>query len=190
MTTLRNFYGFALGSLRVVTRGNLLYWLWVGGLGTLILTGFLAYLRQLDQGLIATNMRDQVSWGFYIGNFTFLVGVAAAAVLVVIPAYVYHWKPIKEVAILGELLAVAAISMAGLFVLVDVGHPERLWHLIPGLGHLNLPSSLLAWDVIVLNAYLGLNVVIVTYALFTLYRGRQPRAGIFLPSGRMTLGEP
>ena len=62
-------------------------------------------------------MRDQVSWGFYIGNFTFLVGVAAAAVLLVIPAYVYHWKPIKEVVILGELLAISAIVMCGLFVI-------------------------------------------------------------------------
>ena len=62
-----------------------------------------------QDGLITTNMRDQVSWAYYIGNFTFLVGVAAAAVLLVIPAYVYHWKPIKEVVILGELLAIAAI---------------------------------------------------------------------------------
>jgi molybdopterin-containing oxidoreductase family membrane subunit len=181
MIRLRTFIGFVLGSLRVVLRGNLFYWAWVGGLSLLILMGFAAYLRQLDEGLIATSMRDQVSWGFYIGNFTFLVGVAAAAVLVVIPAYVYHWKPIKEVAILGELLAVAAISMSGLFVLVDVGHPERLWHLIPWVGHLSLPNSLLAWDVVVLNSYLGLNVVIVTYLLFTLYRGRKPSNRIFLP---------
>ncbi|MCC6672247.1 MAG: polysulfide reductase NrfD [Planctomycetes bacterium] len=126
-------------------------------------------------------MRDQVSWAFYIGNFTFLVGVAAAAVLLVIPAYVYHWKPIKEVVILGELLAIASIVMCGLFVLVDVGHPERLWHLIPGLGLLNVPSSLLAWDVIVLNGYLVLNFVIVTYLLFSLYRGRTPAKAFFLP---------
>jgi Ni/Fe-hydrogenase subunit HybB-like protein len=77
------------------------------------------------RGLITTSMRDQVSWAFYIGNFTFLVGVAAAAVLLVIPAYVYNWKPIKEVVILGELLAISAIVMCGLFVTVDVGQPER-----------------------------------------------------------------
>ena len=181
MTTPSSFLSFALGSLRILTRGNTLYWAWVALLAGLIAVGGAAYLHQLDQGLIATSMRDQVSWAFYIGNFTFLVGVAAAAVLLVIPAYVYHWKPLKEVVILGELLAIAAISMCGLFVLADVGRPERLWHLIPGPGHLNVPSSLLAWDVLVLNGYLVLNLVIVTYLLFTLYRGRQPDPRVFQP---------
>lgn len=181
VATIRHFWQFALGSLRIATRGNVLYWLWVGLLLALIAGGAIAYAHQLRAGLIVTNMRDQVSWAFYIGNFTFLVGVAAAAVLLVIPAYVYHWKPIKEVVILGELLAIAAIVMCGLFVLVDVGHPERLWHLLPGLGLLNVPNSLLAWDVIVLNSYLVLNLVIVTYLLFSLYRGRTPAKAIFLP---------
>lgn len=181
MATIRHFWQFALGSLRIATRGNVLYWVWVGLLLALITGGAIAYAHQLRAGLIVTNMRDQVSWAFYIGNFTFLVGVAAAAVLLVIPAYVYHWKPIKEVVILGELLAIAAIVMCGLFVLVDVGHPERLWHLLPGLGLLNVPNSLLAWDVIVLNSYLVLNLVIVTYLLFSLYRGRTPAKAIFLP---------
>ncbi|HEX6812406.1 MAG TPA: NrfD/PsrC family molybdoenzyme membrane anchor subunit [Planctomycetota bacterium] len=181
MATLRHFADFALGSLRIVTRGNALYWLWVSGLLVLIAVGACFYVGQLDTGLIATNMRDQVSWAFYIGNFTFLVGVAAAAVLLVIPAYVYNWKPIKEVVILGELLAIASIAMCGLFVTVDIGRPERFWHLIPGLGLLNVPNSLLAWDVIVLNGYLVLNFVIVTYLLFSLYRGRVPNKKVFLP---------
>jgi Ni/Fe-hydrogenase subunit HybB-like protein len=179
--THRLFARFATGSLRLVVTGRWLYWTWVGALLLLILVGFRAYLRQLDEGLVSTSMRDQVSWAFYIGNFTFLVGVAAAAVLLVIPAYVYNWKPIKEVAVLGELLAVSALVMCGLFVLVDVGRPDRLWHLVPGLGSLNLPSSLLAWDVIVLNGYLLLNFLIVTYLLFTLFRGARPRAWIFTP---------
>jgi molybdopterin-containing oxidoreductase family membrane subunit len=132
----------------------------------LILWGTSAYIEQLRDGLISTNMRDQVSWAFYIGNFTFLVGVAAAAVLLVIPAYVYHWKPIREIAILGELLAISAIIMCLLFVTVDIGSPGRFWHLIPMVGSLNVPASLLAWDVLVLNAYLVLNVVIVGHLLF------------------------
>jgi Ni/Fe-hydrogenase subunit HybB-like protein len=147
----------------------------------LIAAGFTAWLHQVRHGLATTSMRDQVSWAFYIGNFTFLVGVAAAAVLLVIPAYVYEWKPIKEVVILGELLAIASISMCGLFVTADVGHPERLWHLVPGLGKLNVPSSLLAWDVVVLNGYLVLNLVIVTYLLFSLYSRRVPDKRFFLP---------
>ena len=181
MNTLRHFGGFVRGSLRIVLTGGRLYWAWIVFLLVLIVSGALAWYAQTREGLVVTNMRDQVSWGFYIGNFTFLVGVGAAAVMLVIPAYVYHWKPIKEVVILGELLAISAIAMCGLFVTVDVGHPERLWHLIPGIGHLNLPSSMLAWDVVVVNTYLLLNFVIVTYLLFALYRGANPNKKIFLP---------
>jgi Ni/Fe-hydrogenase subunit HybB-like protein len=181
MRTVRLFGQFALGSLRLLLRGNALYWAWILGLLLLIAAGFGAWLHQFHRGLITTNMRDPVSWAFYIGNFTFLVGVAAAAVLLVILAYVYNWKPIKEVVILGELLAIAAIAMCGLFVTVDVGHPDRLWHLIPGLGHLNLPRSLLAWDVVVLNGYLVLNLVIVTYLLFAMFQRRKPDRRFFLP---------
>jgi len=179
--TIRNFARFALGSLRIVLRGNVYYWLWVAALGVMIVAGGVAYVHQLQVGLITTNLRDQVSWAFYIGNFTFLVGIAAAAVLLVIPAYVYNWKPIKEVVILGELLAIAAMVMCGLFVTVDIGHPERFWHLIPWLGYLNVPNSLLSWDVIALNGYLSLNVVIVTYMLYSLYQGKKPAKAIFLP---------
>ena len=179
--TARAFGQFALGSLRLVLRGNALYWAWVGLLLALIARGGVAYAGQLEHGLIATSMRDQVSWAFYIGNFTFLVGVAAAAVLLVIPAYVYHWKPIKEVVVLGELLAICAIAMCGLFVLVDVGRPDRLWHLTPGIGKLNLPSSLLAWDVLVVNGYFVLNFLIATYLLFSLFLGRRPNPRVFTP---------
>ncbi len=109
-------------------------------LSSLIVSGGLAYAGQLRSGLIVTAMRDQVSWGFYIGNFTFLVGVAAAAVVLVIPAYVYDWKPIREIVVYGELLAVSAIIMCLLFVLVDIGRPERFWHLLPVVGHAELPA--------------------------------------------------
>src|SRR5262245_43266734 len=123
MRALRSFLRFVAGSARIVARGNALYRAWIVLLLALIALGARAYARQLSSGLIATSMRDQVSWAFYIGNFTFLVGVAAAAVLLVIPAYVYNWKPIKEVVILGELLAIASIAMCGLFVTLDIGHP-------------------------------------------------------------------
>jgi Ni/Fe-hydrogenase subunit HybB-like protein len=163
---------FATTGTRFVLRGGRAYWLWMVLLLLLLVWGGLAYLDQLRDGLIVTNMRDQVSWAFYIGNFTFLVGVAAAAVVLVIPAYVYHWKPIKEIAILGEILAISAIVMCLLFVTVDMGRPDRFWHLVPGIGRMNFPSSVLAWDVLVLNVYLVLNVVIVTHLL---YRGMQGR---------------
>ena len=181
MRLLRETRAFLGHAGRTVIHGNKLYWAWLAFLGALIVIGIFSYAKQFGGGLIETSMRDPVSWGFYIGNFTFLVGVAAAAVLLVIPAYVYHWKPIKEVVILGELLAISAITMCALFVLVDVGRPDRLWHLFPGIGRLNLPSSLLAWDVLALNGYLVLNLVIVSYLLFTMFNGRKPRTGFFMP---------
>lgn len=181
MQPFRTFWHFTTGSARLVVRGPILYRLWLLFLLAVIGVGGAAYLHQLQVGLIATSMRDQVSWGFYIGNFTFLVGVAAAAVMLVIPAYVYSWKPIKEIVVLGELLAIAAIVVCGLFVMVDIGHPDRFWHLIPGLGFLHVPSSLLGWDVIVLNSYLLLNFVIATYLIYTLWRGKQPNQRFFMP---------
>ncbi len=178
---IRDIFSFVSGSARLVLQGNRWYFAWITFLGVLIVWGVTAWIQQLNEGLIVTNMRDQVSWAFYIGNFTFLVGVAAAAVMLVIPAYIYNWKPIKEIAIFGELLAVSAIVMCMLFVLVDVGRPDRAWHLMPFFGSLNLPSSLLGWDVLVLNAYLVLNVVIVGHLLFTGFHKRPYRRRFVVP---------
>src|SRR5215208_8401439 len=124
-------FEFLRGCVRQVLTGGKAYKVWVAFLLATILVGGLSYAKQAHVGLIATNMRDQVSWAFYIGNFTFLVGVAAAAVLLVIPAYVYGWGPIKEVVILGELLAISAITMCLLFILVDMGRPDRFLHIVP-----------------------------------------------------------
>ena len=178
---MKNVWNFFKGTLILTARGSAAYYCWVGGLLALMVIGGFAYIVQLNDGLIVTNMRDQVSWGFYISNFTFLVGVAAAAVLLVIPAYVYHWKPIKEIALLGELLAVSAIVMCLLFVTVDIGRPDRFWHLIPFVGILNFPQSLLAWDVVVLNLYLVLNLTIAVYYLYNLYYKREPNKKFTTP---------
>ena len=172
MIFVRRFLGFVRGSWTLVATGGRAYWAWIGLLAVLIASGLLAYAAQASQGLVVTAMRDQVSWGFYIGNFTFLVGVAAAAVVLVIPAYIYHWKPIREIVIFGELLAIAAIIMCLLFVLADIGRPDRFWHLVPALGYLNFPSSLLAWDVIVLNVYFLINFVVVTHILYRAFNGK------------------
>ncbi len=178
---IRSFPGFIIGSLAIVLRGGRLYWTWMAGLFMLIAIGGFVYLQQFQQGLITTNMRDPVSWAFYIGNFTFLVGVAAAAVVLVIPAYIYNWKPIKEIVVIGELLAVSAIIMCIMFVMVDIGHPLRGWHFIPMLGRLNLPGSLLAWDVIVLNLYLALNFIIATHVVYRMYMKRSYSKRFALP---------
>ena len=178
---IRDILSFVTGSARLALRGNRWYFAWLGLLGLLVVWGVAAWWQQITQGLILTNMRDQVSWAYYIGNFTFMVGVAAAAVLLVIPAYIYNWKPIKEIAIFGELLAVSAIVMCMLFVLVDVGRPDRVWHLMPFVGSLNLPTSLLGWDVLVLNLYLVLNLVIVVHLLYTAYHKRPYNSRFVVP---------
>jgi molybdopterin-containing oxidoreductase family membrane subunit len=173
VNSLHLFGGFARGSLRLISRGNRAYALWLAFLGALIASGALAYANQVRIGLGVTAMRDQVSWGFYIGNFTFLVGVAAAAVVLVIPAYIYNWKPIREIVIYGELLAISAILMCLLFVLVDIGRPDRFWHLIPPFGFLNFPRSVLAWDVLVLNLYFAVNFLVATHILYREFHGQR-----------------
>jgi molybdopterin-containing oxidoreductase family membrane subunit len=181
VNTVHLFSRFVTGSLRLVLRGNRSYWAWIAALLVLVASGALAYANQVRTGLIVTAMRDQVSWGFYIGNFTFLVGVAAAAVVLVIPAYIYDWKPIREIVIYGELLALSAIVMCLLFVTVDIGRPDRFWHLVPFVGHLNFPRSLLAWDVLVLNIYFLINFTVVTHILYRAYHGHHYNARIVVP---------
>ena len=126
-------------------------------------------------------MTDQVSWGVYIANFTFLVGVAAAAVMMVIPVYIYGNEELHDLVIFGELLAVAAICMCLAFVTVDLGRPDRFWHLIPGIGQMNFPASMLSWDVIVLNGYLLLNVYICGYLLYCRYQKKKPSKWFYIP---------
>jgi molybdopterin-containing oxidoreductase family membrane subunit len=172
---------FLAGCARLVRRGNRAYFVWLGALGVTILVGLVAYAHQVQVGLIATNMRDQVSWAFYVGNFTFLVGVAAAAVLLVIPAYVYHWGPIKEVVILGELLAISAITMCLLFILVDMGRPDRFLHIMPLVGSPNFPRSMLTWDALVLNGYLLLNLTVVVHILYKGYHGKEYDKRLIVP---------
>ena len=179
--TIHLISGFARACLQLIQQGNRAYRMWVAFLVLVILSGVIAYAQQLHYGLGLTAMRDQVSWGFYIGNFTFLVGVAAAAVVLVIPAYVYDWKPIREIVIYGELLAISAITMCLLFVTVDIGRPDRFWHLIPLIGHLNFPHSILAWDVVVLNLYFVVNAIVASHILYMAFHGRHYNKKLVVP---------
>ena len=158
-----------------MVRGGKAYYAWCFFLMAIILVGLIFYLRQHDAGLIETNLTDQVSWGLYIANFTYLVGMAAAAVLLVIPSYIYSFKPIKEIVILGELFAAASIVMA------DLGRLDRFWHMLPFIGIMNFPQSLLAWDVLALNGYLFLNLFISVYLLVTFYYRKEPNWKFILP---------
>ncbi|MEJ2672748.1 MAG: polysulfide reductase NrfD [Deltaproteobacteria bacterium] len=118
--------------------------------------GFLFYLKQLQFGLGITGMSRDVSWGFYVAQFTYLVGVAASAVMVVLPYYLHDYKAFGRVTILGEFLAVAAVTMCITFIAVDLGRPDRIFNVLK----YPTPGSVLFWDMIVLNGYLILNILI------------------------------
>jgi Ni/Fe-hydrogenase subunit HybB-like protein len=178
---MRNYLVFLRRCASVALVGDWRYYAWVGTLAAICLLGLNAYCRQFAHGLIVTGMSDEVSWGVYIANFTFLVGVAAAAVMMVIPVYIYKNEDLHDLVIFGELLAVASILMCLAFVTVDLGRPDRFWHLIPGLGQFNFPQSMLSWDVIVLNGYLVLNVYICGYLLYCRYRKTKPGKWFYIP---------
>lgn len=158
--------------------GDWRYRVWMLALSVVALLGLNAWCRQLAGGLALTGMTDQVSWGLYIANFTFLVGLAAAAAMMVIPVYIYRRKELHDLVIFGELLAVAAVIMCLLFVTVDLGRPDRFVHLF---RRFNFPISMLTWDVVVLNGYLLLNLHIVGYLVWCAYRRRRPGRRFYIP---------
>jgi molybdopterin-containing oxidoreductase family membrane subunit len=136
--------------------GTKRYYLLLAVLAGIFAVGFLFYLQQLKVGLGITGMGRDVSWGFYIAQFTYLVGVAASAVMVVLPYYLHNYKAFGRVTILGEFLAVAAVTMCVTFVLVDMGRPDRVFNVFK----YPTPNSVMFWDIIVLNGYLLLNILI------------------------------
>ncbi len=175
---MADYIRFVWRSFRLSLVGDWRYHLWMTILTAVALVGLNAYAKQLVLGLATTGMTDQVSWGLYIANFTFLVGMAAAAVMLVIPVYIYRNKELHDLVIFGELLAVAAVVMALLFVVVDMGRPDRFHHLFLKF---NFPMSMLAWDVIVLNGYLLLNMHICGYLVYCAYRKRRPTRAFYIP---------
>ncbi|MBU0480501.1 MAG: polysulfide reductase NrfD [Proteobacteria bacterium] len=135
--------------------GNRLYWTWLAILLAIMGVGGLCYVQQFNYGLGITGMSRDVSWGLYISQFTFLVGVAAGGVMLVLPYYLHNYKVFGRITILGEFMAVAAVSMCLMFILADLGQPMRALNV---LLH-PTPNSILFWDMIVLNVYLFLNIV-------------------------------
>lgn len=180
-THITSYPKFIGRSLWLATEGSFGFYAWMTALTAVFLVGANAWANQVAGGMIGTNMTDQVSWGLYIANFTFMVGLAAGGVMMVIPAYLYHDRKMHDVVIIGELLAIAAIAMCLMFVMADLGRPDRFWHMMPGLGKFNFPISMLTWDVIVLNGYLLLNLHICGYLLYMRFLGREPNPTWYVP---------
>ena len=181
MRRLKVFGSLIKDSVDVITRGSIRYHIWMGILTLIMLIGMYCYSIQLEHGLSVTGMTDRVSWGLYISNFTFLVGVAAAAVMLVMPTYVLKDVDFKQAVLIGEGLAVAALIMCLAFVVADMGGPSVLWHMIPVIGVFNFPNSMLTWDVIALNGYLFINISIPFYILFRHYQGKESKKNVYLP---------
>lgn len=178
---LRDYLRFLRRLAQGATDGSWRFYAWMFVLTAVALVGAHGWASQTGQGMGLTGMSDHVSWGLYIANFTFVVGLAAGGVMMLIPAYLFHDEDMHEVVIVGELLAIAAIVMALLFVVVDLGRPDRFWHLLPFVGRFHWPVSMLTWDVLVLNGYLLLNLHVVGYLLYTRFRGRTPERRWYVP---------
>jgi molybdopterin-containing oxidoreductase family membrane subunit len=172
---------FLWRSLVLATDGSLAFYAWMTFLTAVTLVGLNAWSHQVASGMAVTGMSDHVSWGLYIANFTFMVGLAAGAVMMVIPAYIYDDDKMHDVVIIGELLAIASIVMCLAFVVADLGRPDRFWHMMPGLGRFNWPISMLTWDVIVLNGYLLINLHICGYLLYKKFLGEKPDKRWYIP---------
>ncbi len=136
--------------------GSRKYWGWIFGLLTVMAVGAVCYIWQYNEGLGITGLSRDVSWGFYIAQFTFLVGVAASAVMVVLPYYLHNYKAFAKITILGEFLAISAVSMCVMFIFVDMGQPFRIVNMFLHPS----PKSMMLWDTVALNGYLVLNVLI------------------------------
>ncbi len=136
-------------------KGNNYYWMWLAFLGTLMGIAAICYVRQYNYGLGLTGMSRDVSWGLYISQFTFLVGVAAGGVMLVLPYYLHNYKAFGKITILGEFLAISALLMCLTFIIADLGQPTRALNVI----FFAQPRSMLFYDMIVLNGYLFLNIL-------------------------------
>ena len=171
---------FVSDYMRYVLKGGVKFYAWMGTLAMLIVGMLYVYYLQNTEGLIVTGLTSQIHDGLYLANLVFLVGVAAGAVTIVFPAYVYHHEGMHKVTVLGEMLAISAVIMVMMFVFAHMGRPDRLWHMIPVLAIYSL-SSMLGWDVLVLNGYLFLNLFIGFWYLYARYTGKAVQQKIFLP---------
>ena len=187
MRRLKVFGSLVRDSLDIITHGSKKYHWWMAFLTFGMLVGMYCYSIQIDQGLSVTGMSDRVSWGLYISNFTFLVGVAAAAVMLVMPTYVLKDIDFEQSVLIGEGLAVAALIMCLAFVVADMGGPSVIWHMIPGIGVFNFPNSMLTWDVLVLNGYLFINISIPFYILFRHYQGKKSNPKVYVPGALISV---
>ena len=177
---MQKLFRFATDYVGYILKGGVRFYAWMGTLALFIVGMLYVFYLQNTEGLIVTGMTSQIHEGLYFSNLVFLVGVAAGAVTIVFPAYVYHHEGMHKVSVLGEMLAITAVIMVMMFVFAHMGRPDRLWHMIPPWGIYSL-SSMLGWDVLVLTGYLILNFVCGFYYLWCKYTGNPINKKWFIP---------
>lgn len=134
---------------------------WVLFLILVIIAGLVAYYKQIDKGLVVTNMRDYALWGVYISNFVFFVAISLVGSLItaILRLSGVLWStPLTRIS---EVIAVSAIIMAGLTIIIDMGRPERLFFLFT---HGRLQSPII-WDVLVITTYLFISLLLLYFPL-------------------------
>lgn len=156
--------------LEKALQGSKRYWTWLFVVIGFITMGVIAFLYQLQEGLGVTGMSRDVPWGLYIAQFTFLVGVAASAVMVVLPYYLHNFKAFGKITILGEFLAIPAVILCMMFIFVDMGQPMRVMN-VPLHPTLN---SMMFWDFMSLGGYLFLNILITRVVFSAEMKGIAP----------------
>ncbi len=177
---MQQLISFTTDYTRYILKGGVKFYAWMASLAVLMVGMMYVFYLQNTDGLIVTGMTSQIHDGLYFANLVFLVGVAAGAVTIVFPAYAYHHEGMHKVAVLGEMLAITAVIMVMMFVFAHMGRPDRLWHMVPPWGIYSF-SSMLGWDVMVLNGYLILNAICGFYYLWCKYTGNPINQKWFLP---------
>jgi Ni/Fe-hydrogenase subunit HybB-like protein len=147
-------------------------WWYVGfGAASAVALAWLAFFGfQLQEGLIVTNLADWgsgggVTWGLYIGAFIWWVGIAHGGIILSAAVRLFGMTKYQPVARMAELLTLFALSMAGLYIVVHMGRPDRLVTSVVRAYPWTVQSSPLAWDVTVITLYF---VMTATYIGLTL----------------------
>ncbi len=128
-------------------------------LGLLALVGWGAGVygtRQWRIGLWVTGMNTPAYWGLYIVNFVFFIGLSAGGILVAALVHAAGIERFRPVARIAEILAISCLLLATVFVLLDLGRPDRVHHLLL-YGRLGSP---LVWDVVVITIYLTISMAL------------------------------
>ncbi|MGB5236521.1 MAG: NrfD/PsrC family molybdoenzyme membrane anchor subunit [Flavobacteriaceae bacterium] len=135
--------------------------LWVGFLLLVILAGIVAYIEQIIEGQVVTNMRDYVLWGVYISNFVFFVATSfvAAIVIAALRLTKNEWR--RPFVRLAAIVGFACIVMAGITIIIDMARPDRMMNLFI---HARLQSPI-TWDVIIIPTFMVVSLLLLYFPL-------------------------